>query len=211
MIRLPILFSGDENHAHPRHTGHRWLDLILALSAIFISAVSLYVAVEHGRIERDLVAANSWPFLAVSYQGDTQHPVYQMENTGVGPAKLERIEVLYRGQVMPDLDALLERCCGLPVDPVERRKQGYPVYYRSFISRTVFRPGEALELMTVHRQDGDHGLTDRFIGSIDQISFRGCYCSVFDECWQSNFVDLQPVKVGRCPVGPSFNERRRKG
>jgi hypothetical protein len=30
---------------HPAHTGHRWLDMSLALSAMFVSVVSLVVAV----------------------------------------------------------------------------------------------------------------------------------------------------------------------
>ena len=38
------------------------MNLAIALSAIAISVISLFVAVEHGRTEEKLVAANSWPF-----------------------------------------------------------------------------------------------------------------------------------------------------
>ena len=62
-MELPVQVTTDEVHAHAKHTGHRFLDLTLALSAIFISVVSLIVAIEHGRTERELVAANSWPFV----------------------------------------------------------------------------------------------------------------------------------------------------
>jgi hypothetical protein len=49
---------------HVAHgTGHRWLDLTLALSAMLVSIVSLAVAVHHGNAMDRLVAANSWPFL----------------------------------------------------------------------------------------------------------------------------------------------------
>jgi hypothetical protein len=36
--------------------------VIVSVTAIFISAISLFVAIQHGKTERDLVAANVWPF-----------------------------------------------------------------------------------------------------------------------------------------------------
>ena len=47
-----------EGHSHGHHTGIKWLDLILAGSAIFISVVSLVVSIHHGRTMEQLVAAN---------------------------------------------------------------------------------------------------------------------------------------------------------
>jgi hypothetical protein len=56
-------------HSQPSHTGHCWLDIVLGLSAMFLSVVSLVVAVEHPRtMERmadantRMLDANSWPF-----------------------------------------------------------------------------------------------------------------------------------------------------
>ena len=58
---------------HVAHiTGSRWLDLTLALSAMFVSIVSLAVAVHHGNAMDRLVAANSWPFLM--YSTDNMDP-----------------------------------------------------------------------------------------------------------------------------------------
>lgn len=33
-----------------------------------------------------------------------------------------------------------------------------------------------------------------------ELKFHACYCSVFDECWTSNLVDLEPKRVAVCPV-----------
>jgi methanogenic corrinoid protein MtbC1 len=43
-----------ETHApHAHKTGHNWVDLVVAISALFVSVVSLGIAVLHGRtIER---------------------------------------------------------------------------------------------------------------------------------------------------------------
>src|SRR5258708_31896769 len=100
MSEPPVRLGPDGPDAHPRKTGQNRLDLALALSAIFISGVSLYVAIEHGKTERDLVAANSWPFVR-----ETLSHVYRpnpslafgLSNRGVGPAKVKTFEVFYRG------------------------------------------------------------------------------------------------------------------
>ena len=62
-----------EVHAHPHHqTGNRWLDMLLAGSALLVSCVSLFVAVEHGHTMQKLVEANSSPNLSMA---DTLTPV----------------------------------------------------------------------------------------------------------------------------------------
>src|SRR5580704_7329630 len=69
-ILYEVMVAPEAPHSHPSHTGHRWLDIVLGLSAMFVSVVSLVVAVEHGRtMERmadantRMVDANSWPFV----------------------------------------------------------------------------------------------------------------------------------------------------
>ena len=48
---------------HPKHTGWFPFDFAAASAAIFISVVSLFVAISGERTQRELLAANSWPFL----------------------------------------------------------------------------------------------------------------------------------------------------
>jgi uncharacterized membrane protein YhfC len=64
MSEQPAVETGvDEARALAHKTGHAWVDLIIAFSAITISVISLFVAITHGRTEEKMVAANSWPFL----------------------------------------------------------------------------------------------------------------------------------------------------
>ncbi len=208
-MELPVQVTTDEVHAHARHTGYRFLDLALALSAIFISVVSLIVAIEHGRTERELVAANSWPFVqANSSLGGPDGGRLWLSNSGIGPAKLESFEVLYKGEVMPTQRALLQRCCGLSADPIVLRKAqlaGLLPTYR--LKNSVMRPGETDAFLTLRASQAPDGMADRMNQAIWSVSFRACYCSVFDECWLSNLQDLHPKRVAACPVNDrSFNE-----
>ena len=108
---------------HSAHTGRRWLDMTLAFSAMFVSVISLVVAVEHGRtMERmadanaRMVEANSWPFVEFdSHDVDEQGKDLirlVLTNVGVGPARIESFELSFDGKPMASLWELLQACCG---------------------------------------------------------------------------------------------------
>ena len=98
MSEAPVEASVDDVRPVPRRTGRKHFDVAVSLSAIFISAVSLYVAVEHGKTERQLVAANVWPFpraiLSNGYD-DKGSIAIGVSNGGVGPAKIRSFELFY--------------------------------------------------------------------------------------------------------------------
>src|SRR5271163_2702097 len=105
-------------HHHEHKTGLSWLDLAIALSAILISMTSLIVTIVHSRaLERmadanaHLVEANSWPFLSYdTANGETIG--MSIVNDGVGPAKIEGIEVKWAGRPSPNAVEFLKACCG---------------------------------------------------------------------------------------------------
>ncbi|MCQ8240109.1 hypothetical protein [Rhizosaccharibacter radicis] len=202
MREPPVHVSSDEVHAHPRHTGHRGIDLFLALTAVFISAISLYVAIEHGRTERDLVAANSWPYLQYEGTGTPEQLSMSMENAGIGPAKVNTIQLMLDNKPVPDTMTLFERCCG--VTPEEWKNMKVP---NSLASMSVLRPGENRVLLDVTPAMVPAPVFLRLRSRWRDLHLRTCYCSVFDECWMSNMEDLSPKPVRRCDISePSFNQ-----
>ena len=97
--------------------------MTVAVAAIFISVVSLAVAILHGRtMERmaeenaRLVAANSWPFVQYGAGWATTDGVtklhMQVFNSGVGPAKIESAELMWKGVAYRGSREFLEACCG---------------------------------------------------------------------------------------------------
>jgi hypothetical protein len=203
MNQPPVQVSGDEVHAHVHGAGRSKIDLVLALSAIFISAVSLFVAVEHGKTERDLVAASSWPFLREILDdeyGPGNDAAIGVSNGGVGPAKLKTFEVFYDGvPVTSDLD-LLRHCCGLRNETI--RMQIPKGIVMSVADETVLRPGEDDPVLKVHRLTNAPGVPDRFIAALHgmKIGFRACYCSVLDECWRGDLRSTRTQPVRACPA-----------
>ena len=203
MSEVPVEADADGVRPAPRRTGRRHFDAIVSTTAIFISAVSLYVAIEHGKTERDLVAANVWPFpraiLSNGYdeKGSTAIGV---SNGGVGPAKIRSFEVYYRGEpVRSGLD-LLRRCCGLGAG-ADAVKAAFPNgTYSSVVDETVLRPGEDNPVFRVPKVGTTSGVAERFsqISTLQRITFRVCYCSVLDQCWISDLRSTSTRPVNQC-------------
>jgi hypothetical protein len=197
----PPLHAGPEGpHAHPRKTGLPRLDLVLAISAVFISGVSLYVAIEHGKTERDLVAANSWPFLQASIDagGGASHDNIQLGlfNAGVGPAKLKWLEVFFDGAPVSSARDLLRRCCGLPDTGRDNQTLGLTLDYQ--VERVIARD-EEVHLVTLAHDKADTAVFGRLSQNLLRLKFQACYCSVFDQCWTSNLIGADATEVKVCP------------
>jgi len=196
----------DHETPHPAHgTGRRWLDLTLALSAMFVSIVSLAVAVHHGRAMDRLVAANSWPFLM--YATDNLDPQgkrrisLKVENDGVGPARIQSFEVWWQGQPVATGPELLQRCCmgdsQTPIDSPTARSLNLVI---GQIASRVIRAGESESFLSLGLEDSNADIWHRLDIARLQLKLRACYCSVFDECWETDLEQTSARRVGSCPA-----------
>jgi hypothetical protein len=206
MSEAPVEAGVDDVRPAPRRTGLRHFDAMVSITAIFISAVSLYVAIEHGRTERQLVEANVWPFLreilsnGYGAEGDV---AIGFSNAGVGPAKVRSYEVFYRGKpVRSGLD-LLRKCCALGTSREDVKRELPAGFYYSAADQTVLRPGENNIVLMLRRTASAAQMPKRFAAALSQLSFRVCYCSVQDECWRSNLQSIRAQPVRECPA-PQF-------
>ena len=197
-----------EIHApHPHKTGHNWVDLVVAVSALFVSVVSLGIGILHGRtMERmaeenaRLVAANSWPFVSygagtVTTEGVTTVHM-QVFNSGVGPAKIESAELKWKGVAYRGVREFLEACCGL--DPASDTPVDSSVFANYVMSAGA--NSRFLEFSKSANPAVFSALQRATLSSDLQLNV--CYCSIFDECWQSDLttLNLKPKHVEACTV-----------
>ena len=192
-------------HAH--RTGHHWIDMTVAVAAVFISVVSLAVAILHGRtMERmaeenaRLVAANSWPFLQYGPGTVTTDGVTKVKmsvfNSGVGPAKIESAELMWKGVAYRGDREFLEACCGF--DPAK----GTP-FDSDLVPGYVLRAGNEIRFLEFSKpaDPAVFAALQQAILSRD-LQLNVCYCSIFDECWQSDLttLSLKPRQVEACTL-----------
>ena len=182
-----------EAYGQPPRTGRFWFDMLAAMAAIVISVVSLVVALRGEKTQHGLLSANAWPYLELSKDELSAEDKLDVENEGVGPAKIYSFEVFYQGQPVESERDLLKRCCGYTpsVDG--------PVGYGS-VDGNVLRPGEHILSLYVKPKAPDEETFRRFTAAMKDLTFRGCYCSILDECWVSDLQSLQQTPVASCPV-----------
>ena len=192
----------EEVHAHRHHpTGHRWLDLILGGSALLISCVSLFVAVEHGHTMKKLVEANSWPnlTLANSLQPDTKTEGLVWEiafrNNGIGPARLRTLEI-WDGQTplhnFHELARDLRSSLGLPVGALNANTES--------VVGDVIGANEKVVMLGLPFPELKPGESLRLGSRLSALRERYCFCSVFEDCFVvDSAVSRESRKVNACP------------
>jgi hypothetical protein len=193
-------------HAHrPHSTGFRWLDISLALSAFFVSLVSLWFAIHNARTMERLVAANSYPNIDFERgnvldlhdgQGPRRVVYVSLVNTGIGPARLRSIEVSFSGRPAANLRALLALCCTRE-PPAALPKASY---WSSWDDRGAMVPaGKEVNLFAWPEAPTDPRWT-RFEALRGRMGIHICYCSVFEECYVHDSDQPEPHPIRRCPV-----------
>jgi hypothetical protein len=199
----------DEAHSHAHHTGLPWVDLVLAGSAIFISVVSLVVSIQHGRTMEKLVAANekqveasTLPILRFTTGNmieNMQAVHFDLHNGGTGPAMIEWFRIKWNGQPTTGPNDLLDHCCRAKAQPDTSlwRNTASSMTLPAGQSETIFYLRAAGADPDMYQQLDREG---RF-----KIEAEGCFCSVLDECWITDFK-ARPRNVKSCEAIPD-NQR----
>ncbi len=194
-------FDVETHGGHHHKTGHKWVDMVVAFSALFISLVSLGVAILHGRTMENmaaanarLVSANSWPFLyygaGITGSKGAAKASLHVVNTGVGPAKIESAELIWRGvPYRTNLD-FLEACCGLAPAAAH--------FDSDLVPNLVLPAGGRIDFLGFAQSENPavFAALQRAMLSHD-LQLLVCYCSIFDECWKN---DLNTSSLARTPV-----------
>jgi len=188
------MLEAPEVEAHLHHkTGHSLADKILAVLAIFLSCVSVFIAVSHGRTMERLVAANSWPNLGYSTgntsdDGAGDEISLKIKNSGVGPARIDSFELFYKGAPEASAKDLVKACCQVA--------HGY--LNVSTVIDEVLPARDTLPFLIVDKAKNDAAFWDKLNSERLQIRTRVCYCSVFEECWVRDSEQRRPERVNEC-------------
>lgn len=179
-------------HGLPGLLDRHWAESALAIGAVVIAGVSLWVAFDSERTNRELVTSQSWPFIEV-YESDTPADPRIMRliiaNDGIGPAKLESFELFWQGKAQRNPWELLTSCC-----TTAQKGSGQPGSYAALQNNIdlqtssdegiVVRAGESVPILVLTRSPGSTDIWDALHARLrGNVSLRYCYCSAFDECW----------------------------
>ena len=191
------------HHHHPHKTGVRWLDLMLGVSAAVVSLVSLWLALHSAHSMEKLVAANSYPYVETGRSNRTlerdpetgkfpQVIDYVLINNGVGPARIEWVQLDFKGKAMANLAELLDACCRQP------RYDTVGLNHRGVVSGSLIPQGRELHTFTWDTPRDANPAFEALHAQMNDIRVSVCYCSVFDECYKRTWASSKPEPVEQC-------------
>jgi hypothetical protein len=188
---------------HPPHARHarlpRWLEMIIAVTALITSISSIAIAIKHGMIMDRLVKANSIPYIQGGFSDilpdGTRALSLDLLNRGVGPAHEQSLRVKVDGRYVTSVKALFEATLGRELvaeagEPLDPMKNGL---------RTRFIPGGTEQLVfRLFRKPENAHYWDMLEKEQGRWYIEYCYCSVFDECWKVLGKWGEPTPVEAC-------------
>jgi len=189
------------HHPHTRHGGAlpRWLELIIAVTALVTSISSIAIAVHNGNVMERLVEANSIPYMQGGFSEVTPEgqDVLSLDllNRGVGPAHEESLRVKVGDRYVRSVPELVSASLG------PDQAAGALLVFHLMANRvpTRFIPGGQSQLVFRIPKTAENA---RFWELLDKEYPRWdieyCYCSVFQDCWQVRGVWHEPEHVKQC-------------
>lgn len=188
------------HHPHHRHGGlPRWLELVIAVTALVTSVSSIAIAVHHGHVMEKLVQANSLPYLQGGFSDATPEGerVLSLDllNRGVGPAHEKSLRVKVDGRYVTSLRELIAASLG--ADEAEAADEALETLQNRV--RTRFVPGGQSQMVfRIPKTPESEKYWDRMQAAQGRWGLEYCYCSVFDECWEVLGKWEEPKRVAAC-------------
>ena len=176
----------------------------MGVAAAVVSLVSLWLALHSAHSMEKLVASNSYPYVelmrsnampatAPGATGHGRRVMYMLENNGVGPARIEWVQFMFKGKPMRDLSELMEACCSPEPGSLNN------IQTRGGIAAALVRPGAAVEMFQWLEPATPNRSFDALHRQMKDISYSACYCSVFDECYiRHSSGNQKPEPVEQC-------------
>lgn len=193
--------SPEVHHPHAPHGGGlpRWLELVIAVTALVTSVSSIAIALHHGQVMEKLVQANSIPYMQGGFSDATLEgdEVISLDllNRGVGPAHEKSLRVKVGDRYVRSVPDLIAASLGV-ADPAEAQKA---LHFTWNAVNTRFIPaGQSQFVFRTAKTPENAAIWDQLDKAQPKWTVEFCYCSVFDECWEERGKWQEPQPVKQC-------------
>jgi len=176
--------------AAPAHSRFGSANLSSAL-ALGVSLLALAIGAYQTRLMQDQARASVWPYLTIgtTYTNDVDDNgfILQVDNFGIGPAKV--------GSVKLSLDGKPQRTWNDVLEVLDIKGVNYST---SSLSGDVIPPNINRETTIGAIRINERQAAKRFYDAASRFELEICYCSVYDECWISRWHRSGVEPVARC-------------
>ncbi len=163
------------------------VELLLGLSAIFLSFAALIVSVFQTKIAREQQHAAVWPYLQAMYASDAiGGSRYYILNKGVGPAIIKGVEWKFSDSTYSGTREFVAAEIGYPRQ-LGRSEMG---------AGDVFSVGDGITLIEVTKSDSLREIVYQKINN-ELFSLKVVYSDVYGNCWE--LKDGATRQLSNCP------------
>jgi hypothetical protein len=163
------------------------IELLLGISATFLSLAALVVSIFQTKIAREQQQASVWPRLALVTKVLDRNFTYSVVNQGIGPAIIKSTNVAYKGKQYASLESLMFQLTG-PLNG------GH--YEQNIDTDYVIKAEEEVELFMLIKNN--ERLSDKLRDAVNDSSFhfRIRYTDVYGNCWEVDHN--KTASLGKC-------------
>jgi hypothetical protein len=162
------------------------VELLLSLSATFLSLAALTVSIFQTKIAREQQHASVWPYLQLGASSNGTEYNYGIMNRGIGPAIVKEVEWIYRDSVYKHTHEFIYNEIGF-AKGLGRSKME---------PNEVFSPTSGVSLITVYGNDSLVNIVSKILES-DLFRLRVTYSDVYGNCWRLDKDKTE--KLADCP------------
>lgn len=185
------------------------IGLTTGIIAVIISFLALLTSYKQIQMAQESQKASVLPIIAVAlgYNVDEMATFdITLTNEGAGIAHVRRVRALIKGEVVEDDQTFaLALMNGRMLSNARLREEPAAGFLPPGESRTPwsFLFGSS----AANRGEINAYLRGQYGPPLDGVDIEVCYCSVFDDCWESSFLDRSaPRKVRHCGVNGGVDD-----
>lgn len=169
-------------------------DIIIAVSALFISTLATAASFWQGRVVSDQLSASVYPFLTFTQQSGDDHYSESVTNDGMGPAVIYNAALIVDGRRFHQTANMLDEMLG-------PAKLAGSLSLGSLRHGSVVRPG--VERVIFQTRSDPHASAAAAL--FRRTTLEVCYCSVLGRCWQTRSTGhALPSAVRSCVFGDAI-------
>jgi hypothetical protein len=154
-------------------------ELLIALLAVFISFLTLFVYLYQSTIMKTQQKMSVWPHVTFGPSWGSDYFTINLINKGVGPAIIKNVSVEINNS---QIDGIHEIMKFVP-DSLQSEYN-----YSSLFVGQVIMAGEKIQLFQ-SRNTGTIRYLLKLMES-EKIKIEVCYCSVYNDCWTSTGIKV---------------------
>jgi hypothetical protein len=164
--------------------------LALSVLALATSAYQTRLMQAQTELMQTQSRASVWPYLTIGKNEDTiagrENFVWRVDNNGVGPAKIQSVQVLLDGKPYRSWKELFAALA-----------PGQEFHGQTSSVNGLVLPPSLNRETTIEMVKPDSPERAKvFLSAQQRMSIEICYCSVYDECWIAHAIN----KPGNTPV-----------